>query len=425
MLITEKVNVKWHGNNREWYENSGYIFTKTNDEFEVKCEDLMHGCSSVKVKVKCDCESCKNPYLKPMKWSNYIIHVKEDGTYCCQKCIPRTHNTENTVRTKLLKSGSIAETNPSLIKYFVNLADTKKYSAYSNKKVPMKCPDCGFEKNMKITTLTRQGFSCSKCGDGISYPEKFFFNVLEQLEIEFLMQLTKTTFEWCGNYRYDFYIPYLNIIIETHGKQHYEKSGFPISLEVEQENDKNKYELALKNDIKKEKYIIIDCRESDLEFIKNSILMSELGKLFNLSNIDWLKCNEYACGNLMKTVCDMWTNNIQNAANISHSLKLHISTVKTYLKQGNKLGWCNYNGKEQMLISSRKLSISIICITTGEIFQSITQAFNKYNISIGNIVKCCQGKRNYCGKNPKNGEDLRWMYFEDYIKINKDLKEAI
>ena len=35
--------------------------------FLVKVEDLPHG-SEIKVNVKCDCDDCENPYLKPMTW---------------------------------------------------------------------------------------------------------------------------------------------------------------------------------------------------------------------------------------------------------------------------------------------------------------------------------------------------------------------
>ena len=74
--------------------------------------------------------------------------------------------------------------------------------------------------------------------------------------------------------------------METHGKQHYE-DGFKgcggRTLEEEQQNDKNKYELAIKNGIKQQNYIVIDCSKSDLEFIKNNIINSRLNELFNLN----------------------------------------------------------------------------------------------------------------------------------------------
>lgn len=100
MLLTEKVIVKWNSKNKKWYEDKGYIFTKMKDEFDIKVEDLTDG-SHVKVQVKCDCQDCKNPYLKPMLWNVYLKCVKEDDKYCCQRCALRLYGIKNTNKTKL------------------------------------------------------------------------------------------------------------------------------------------------------------------------------------------------------------------------------------------------------------------------------------------------------------------------------------
>ena len=65
---------------------------------------------------------------------------------------------------------------------------------------------------------------------------------------------------------------------------------------------------------------------------------------------------------------------------------------------------------------SEKLSKKVICITTGETFDSIKEAENHYNI--GNISKCCNGKYKHAGK-LKDGTKLQWKYSEDY---DNDLK---
>ena len=48
------------------------------------------------------------------------------------------------------------------------------------------------------------------------------------------------------------------------------------TLEEEQENDELKKSLAIKNGIKD--YLVIDCRESEMEFIKSNILKSQLNQ---------------------------------------------------------------------------------------------------------------------------------------------------
>ena len=54
----------------------------------------------------------------------------------------------------------------------------------------------------------------------------------------------------------------------------------------------------------------------------------------------------------------------------------------------------------------------VICLTTGEIFNSITQAKQKYK---GSIDRACQGKQKTAGVHPETGEKLRWMYYDEYL----------
>lgn len=60
-----------------------------------------------------------------------------------------------------------------------------------------------------------------------------------------------------------------------------------------------------------------------------------------------------------------------------------------------------------------KLSKSVICLTTKEVFDSLTEASKKYGLETTNISKVCKGKQNSTGKLP-DGRKLRWAYYEDY-----------
>lgn len=53
MLISKIVMVRWNGYTRNWYENKGYIWTKQNDSFKCKIEDVQIN-STIKVEAKCD-----------------------------------------------------------------------------------------------------------------------------------------------------------------------------------------------------------------------------------------------------------------------------------------------------------------------------------------------------------------------------------
>ena len=287
----------------------------------------------------------------------------------------------------------IPTTDPWMIKYFQGgYEEAKLYTCNSGKEIYPICPDCGRirTKPVIIAKLSRYRSISCPCGDGISYPEKFTFNILEQLNVEFIFQLTKKEFDWCDKYKYDFYIPSINCIIETHGEQHYFHSGFKRTLEEEQENDKDKIKLALKNNISN--YIVIDCRNSNSNWIKSSILNSELNNIFNLNDIDWDKADEFATNNLVKEICNFYNlNKNLSQKDICYKFKISHGTLVKYLKKGNELGWCKYERYEK----ERK---PIRVIETGDVFESIRECErefeNKYGIKLhrANIISVLKGR---------------------------------
>lgn len=268
-------------------------------------------------------------------------------------------------RTTVRGINDIATTQPWMVKYFVNIEDAYTHTYCSGDKILCKCNICGHKKEIVISNLYRQGFSCPKCSDGISYPEKFMYNLLSQLNINFIFQFTKKYAKWVGKYRYDFYFEHNNesYIVETHGLQHYNSISWnnnTNSLKEEQENDNNKYELAVNNGIKPENYIVIDCRYSEFEFIKNNIIQSIFNEIFDLNSINWNNIEKKCQNLLVKEVCEFWKlHNEINCENliikqISNILNLSVATIRKYLKIGAKLGWCHYNPKEEMKKSSSK-----------------------------------------------------------------------
>lgn len=313
-------------------------------------------------------------------------------------------------------------THPHLAKFFINKEDMHKYTKGKKEKVIMNCPNCGYEKNLRIHTLIESGFGCHRCSDGIPYPEKFLFKMLEQLNKDFKSQLSKTIFDWCGNYKYDKYIKNINCIIEIHGKQHYEENkNWKMSLKDVQINDNLKEVLARNNGISN--YIVIDCRYSDMDWIKNNIIKSKLPDLldFKEADIDWIKCHEFSCGSLVKIASNLWQDGIKNTKEIADILKIHRSTAVRYLNQGFKMNWCEYNSykesKTNLILMSEKIVRKIICLTTKEIFNSITEASVKYDLTVSNISRCCRHRRPSAG-NLSDGTKLIWMYYDEYILDN-------
>lgn len=104
--------------------------------------------------------------------------------------------------------------------------------------------------------------------------------------------------------------------------------------------DKEKDKLANKNNIT---IIRIDCKESNYDYILNSIKNSMLNQLFNLSILNKNKLNEKAYANILLETCKLYMSKSRNLNTISKILKLNYGTVYEYLKRGAEIGLCNYD----------------------------------------------------------------------------------
>lgn len=251
----------------------------------------------------------------------------------------------------------IATTHPELAKLFDDQRDSEKYTAFSNKYAYFRCPLCHVRLYKRIYDVSTHGLSCNACSDGISYPNKVIFNMLNQLcdnhnnNVELKLFEPEKTFSWatnvfhdndilCGIKRYDFYIPLSEaIIIEAHGRQHFEEvliaKGQKRNLKDELENDDFKQRLAVENGIKNSHYIVLDCRESNINFIKESIFSSNLPILlnFNEEDIDWDECDKFASGSRIFEACQMWNEGICTIKEIAQKMKISTSSASKYIKK--------------------------------------------------------------------------------------------
>ena len=84
---------------------------------------------------------------------------------------------------------------------------------------------------------------------------------------------------------------------------------------------------------------------------------------------------------------------------------------------GVPLQWKYLEDYDDNCLEEYKLNISdqrskkVICITTGETFDSIKDACKRYKVLQSSISKCCIGKYKHAGK--LNGIKLQWKYAED------------
>lgn len=216
--------------------------------------------------------------------------------------------------------------------------EAKLYLHGSEKKVIFKCPYCGKLKDrpMRIADLyKRHSIGCT-CGDGISFPEKIGKELFPLLDKDCIYQYSP---EWSGGKIYDFYLPSLNAIIELHGEQHYNPRGF---MKTASNNDTVKEIMARENGI--EHYFQVDCRESNYLWIRTNL---EKIEYFNWDEIEWEEIFSNAEKNIVKEVCFAKQNNpLLSTKELCDKFGISSFAVRTYLKKGYQLGWCEYLPKD-------------------------------------------------------------------------------
>ena len=338
---------------------------------------------------------------------------------------------------------SIACRNPQISKEIyadengkiVEEKDKRSIHAMSTKKYHFKCNKCGVvsQKCISLSDAYRNGrYSCEFCSDGISLPERFMANLLLSINIDFIPHMH---FEWSRNIKrgnnkklwgskhYDFYIPKMNIIIETHGIQHFEESPRGRSLKEEQENDDIKRDIAIE-ELEEKNYITIDCRKSELKWLKVNIIKA-LNNVVILENIDWNYIWQKSQESFIVITWELW-NQGYSIKEISKQMNLCMPTIRQYLKKGAIINKCSYDSE----VEKNNLKRKIICVTTEEVFNSITEAAKKFGLTLKNLSRCCKSKNKIYGN--LNGRPLVWMYYEEYCQLSnfeilklKEIKHGI
>lgn len=304
--------------------------TLSNEEFLERIDKLnpnyevLDTYTNCETKIRCRCNVCNGIWeVKPIKLLN------GRGCPICNgnKCVSGIND--------------IATVRPDLIKYFANKEESTKYTFGSCQRLVFKCPDCGHEKEMKINDLAQYGFSCDICSDNFSYPNKYMRGFISQLSVENIIY--EYSPEWIKPYKYDGYFEYngQSYIMEMDGMLGHGnlKYGSKEKDTKGLERDKYKDKMAKQHNIK---VIRIDCIKSESDYISNNIMNSRLAYIFDLSSIDWNKCNEIATKNIVKDVCEYFNKTNLSVLEIAKNLKFGRNTIRRYLKRGTELGWCNY-----------------------------------------------------------------------------------
>lgn len=371
-----------------------------------------------------------NPNIKPLE--RYVKAIEKirfqcliDGTifestpnnvlrgHGCPMC-GRIKGVQNSLRTKRINNSDtlLNSKHPHLTAYLKNKDDAFKYGYTSRHKITWICPDCHFEFQKSPSTMFNGNFVCPNCIKNDSYPNRFMFNILTQLGVEFEREYSP---DWIKPKRYDFYIPKERLIIEMDGSLH---NKYDVK-----KNDNYKNEMAINHNLR---IIRINCDYSKTEerfsIVSKNVKDSFLFEVYNPKLINWDEANAFALKNEVSYVCELWEK-YNDLDKIQEKTKLTLYTIKKYLNFGRKNNMCSYDHDQCM--EDRKIkriknghhgrSVSVICNETKEYFPNMKEASEKYHC---NIARYFYQNGTYAGILP-NGTKLTWRKVND-----KNEKEA-
>lgn len=382
-LISTEVEVLLDGGNIKYYESLGYIIPRTEKiyknkkgnikdrrmtvtrgtKIKVKVSDLPLN-STVSVEVECD--HCYTH--KKTRYANYNDCVHGDDKYYCHSCA-----------MKIFHSGSLhSNWNNNLSDK--DRKDKRKYSEYTD-----------FVKSV----FARDNHTCQCCG-------KQKTNLVAHHLDGYNWCLEKRTdvtngITLCSNCHGNFHSIYGQ---GNNTKEQFEEWMGNISIQLENYNDN--LPVARK---------VFDYTENKI--YENAMLWSEVHK----SNLSYIYncCNHTEMKRVQKK---------KDGTVTYHTA--HNNTV-----QGHYLFWydeyknmTNEDLQAYFYKHRNRAFIPVICITTGEKFETISSASQCYKIDRDNITKCCNKQKEYCTTKDKLNM-LKWMYLSDFEKLSKEEQERL
>lgn len=286
---------------------------------------------TVNKKIELKCAECNHT------WWNKPRQILNEGVVRCPACSNRELNNYD-------GRNAMYYTHPYLVRNLVNIQDAfREVLINSDRKIKTICRECGYISDKSKQSL-KEGFHCEKCDDGISYPNKFIYSIIDQLSKVNDITEVKREFrpEWGQGRRYDIKFKYNNInyIIEMDGGFHYVDNSLS-GKKVKEQNriDKEKDMMARINGYE---IIRIDCnypsKHKRHEYIKNNIINSEMFNVFDLKVINWKEVEEFAVESIAVKVWRMINNEKATDRNINERLGISKSTIHGYIRIGKNIG---------------------------------------------------------------------------------------
>lgn len=338
--------------------NFGNIFRPRKYKYQIGC--VINGLEIVAFETKIKAtKSSYNGKIYNSKSNAYKVRCVRDGYeyvvdeqtikkgYGCPVCAGRV---------VVADINSVGHLYPELASVFCNKEDAFKYTKNSTAVVSVKCPTCGNIRKIRVNNLVHAGkVPCQKCSDGISYPNKFAHELFNQLSEQCSEYSIEYSPSWANGLFYDNYLV-LNdgtkLIVEMDGGQHYH----PVGMFDCVNNDDKKDNLANEHGIT---VVRVNCdygTNTPIRFdvIRNNCI-DALCQYFDLSNINWAKCDKAATSSLIMKVAKYYEENTTaTTQEIANKFGLYVQTVRNYLIIGTSLGLCKYKGRDSNRANNSK-----------------------------------------------------------------------
>lgn len=380
----------------------------TQEEFENRVYQKYDGKFSVvgeyvnwRTPIEIKCNQCNNNFTR-------ISASITSGNVCCPVC-----DSAKVTNSTIYNLTDLWGTDPEIANLLEDPQIGHKYKRCSDIKTVFICPDCNYRNINSIAKVTSRGFKCKLCGGTISYPNQFLYSILDQIGICFKPEYIIHGYP----YRYDAFFIYDNdkYLIEMDGA--YGHGCIDTANRTKHEqimDDFAKDQIAKDNGYK---LIRIDCKYRDIEirfeYIKKSIINSDLYKILNIPDCIFETANKNASMSKLEQVVDLWNDGVRSYSVYTQKLHKHRATIRKYLFQASEIGIIaeSYDEilKQMRIESNHSISVSkgqpIICNETGMKYNSMSEAERLTGISSIRDYFC--KNRKYAGT-LQDGTKLTW-----------------
>lgn len=379
-LLTKEVEVNITSRNVEYFENLGYTIPRVYDKGKhkyifkkgttiiVKVSDLRKN-SMRNVDIECD--NCHTIITQPFE--AYNKYKKEDGNYYCGDCASR-----------LFTSGK------KHYRWKSDLTDEERIIRRQYLEYDI----------FRNTVLKRDLYTCQCCGHKSTDLQVHHLNSYNS-DKEGRVDV-KNGITLCKNCHSNFHSIYG---LGNNTKQQFEEwLGKTVEL--------------LDNNIDIFPFKKVYCLDDDMVFENTNeaarYMHCKRDKITRCCNMKKYDSNNICIykGNTIKGKRFLWYDDYLSMSN--EEIEKYKTFDNAFHKTNRKIHISSY-GKNHYRAKS------IICITTNEIFDTISEASMKYpSATATNISAVCNGQRLHAGLHPLTKEKLCWMYYDDYSKMTEE-----